>query len=130
MKTDIEIAREAVLKPIAEIASEAGIPVDKLEPYGKYIAKLPYEIAEQERIDRSKLILVTAITPTKAGIGKTTTCKNCNIINTITARLPKDAIYSLKESILSIRSKKPLFFNTNSTITIKVIAPSVRNKIL
>ncbi len=97
MKTDIEIAREAVLKPIAEIASEAGIPVDKLEPYGKYIAKLPYEIAEQERIDRSKLILVTAITPTKAGIGKTTVSVGLALGM---AKIGKKAVLALREPSL------------------------------
>ncbi|MCQ2115192.1 MAG: formate--tetrahydrofolate ligase [Bacteroidales bacterium] len=72
MKTDIEIAREAVLKPIGEIADGLGISREALEPYGKYIAKVPYELIDKEKMAKSKLILVTAITPTKAGIGKTT----------------------------------------------------------
>ena len=72
MKTDIEIAREAKLLPIREIAAKIGIAEDILEPYGKHIAKVPYKTIDKEKTDKSNLILVTAITPTKAGIGKTT----------------------------------------------------------
>ncbi len=72
MKTDIEIARATPLLPIADVAAAAGIPTDMLEPYGRHVAKVPYALADDERIRRHKLILVTAITPTKAGIGKTT----------------------------------------------------------
>lgn len=72
MKTDIEIAREATLLPIEEVAAKVGIPEEKLERYGKYIAKIPYQEINEERVKKSNLILVTAITPTKAGIGKTT----------------------------------------------------------
>ncbi len=72
MKTDIEIAREAKLLPIKDIAAKIGIEEDLLEPYGKYIAKVPYKTIDKEKTDKSNLILVTAITPTKAGIGKTT----------------------------------------------------------
>ena len=72
MKTDIQIAREATLKPIAQIATELGISENLLEPYGRYIAKVPYSLIDSQKVSRSKLILVTAITPTKAGIGKTT----------------------------------------------------------
>lgn len=72
MKTDIQIAREATLKPIAQIATELGISETLLEPYGRYIAKVPYSLIDSQKVSRSKLILVTAITPTKAGIGKTT----------------------------------------------------------
>lgn len=72
MKSDIEIARETRLKPIAEVAAGLGISEEALEPYGRYIAKLPLDLISEENIDKSRLILVTAITPTKAGIGKTT----------------------------------------------------------
>lgn len=72
MKTDIEIARECELKRIDKVAEGLGIPVDSIELYGKYIAKVPETLVDPERMDKSKLILVTAITPTKAGIGKTT----------------------------------------------------------
>jgi formate--tetrahydrofolate ligase len=74
MSVDLEIARRAALKPIAEIAAKAGIPADALLPYGKHVAKL-----EQGFLDtlaerpKGKLILVTAINPTPAGEGKTTT---------------------------------------------------------
>ena len=72
LKTDIQIAREATLKPIPQIATELGISETLLEPYGRYIAKVPYSLIDSQKVSRSKLILVTAITPTKAGIGKTT----------------------------------------------------------
>ncbi len=72
MKTDIQIAREAHLLPIGEVASKINIKPELLEPYGKYIAKVPYTKIDSEAVKRHKLILVTAITPTKAGIGKTT----------------------------------------------------------
>ena len=72
MKSDIEIAREASMKPIKEIADSLGIPEEMTEPYGKFIAKVPYSLIDEEKASRSRLILVTAITPTKAGIGKTT----------------------------------------------------------
>lgn len=74
MKTDIQIAQEAVLEPIAEIAKQLDITPDELELYGKYKAKISDEYLEriQEQKD-GKLILVTAINPTPAGEGKTTT---------------------------------------------------------
>lgn len=72
MKTDIEIARESVLKPIEEIAAGINISSADLEPYGRYIAKVPVRLIDEEKVAKSNLILVTAITPTKAGNGKTT----------------------------------------------------------
>lgn len=72
MKSDIEIARETPLKPIRAIAQGLGISEEVMEPYGRYIAKLPLSLIDEEKISKSRLILVTAITPTKAGIGKTT----------------------------------------------------------
>lgn len=72
MKTDIEIAHEAKLLPIQEVAAKIDIPEDVLETYGKHIAKIPYTCIDDEKAKKSNLILVTAITPTKAGIGKTT----------------------------------------------------------
>jgi formate--tetrahydrofolate ligase len=73
MKKDIEIAQEAKIKPIAEIAEILGIPGNELEPYGKYKAKIPLSFINEEMVKKSRLILVTAITPTPAGEGKTTT---------------------------------------------------------
>ena len=72
MKTDIQIARETELKPIGDIASELGIDPEKIEPYGRYMAKVPIQLIDEEKVKQSRLILVTAISPTKAGIGKTT----------------------------------------------------------
>jgi formate--tetrahydrofolate ligase len=75
MRSDIEIARAAKLKPIAEIASAIGVPEDALSPYGRWIAKIEPDflrLVADERQD-GKLILVTAINPTPAGEGKTTT---------------------------------------------------------
>ena len=71
MKTDIEIARSIPLRPIGEIAAQVGIPQDSLEYHGKYIAKVDLSQLPTPPL-RGKLILVTAITATKAGIGKTT----------------------------------------------------------
>ena len=70
MKTDIEIAHEAKLLPIEEVAEKLGIATEHIERYGKYIAKLPLHLIDPNR--RGKLVLVTAITATRAGIGKTT----------------------------------------------------------
>ena len=74
MKTDIEIAQEAELIPITEVASSLAIDADELELYGKYKAKLSDELWEKVKDNEDgKLILVTAINPTPAGEGKTTT---------------------------------------------------------
>ena len=73
MKSDIEIAQSAKIRPIVEIADILGIPHDDLELYGKYKAKIPLSYIDEEKIKKAKLILVTAITPTPAGEGKTTT---------------------------------------------------------
>lgn len=72
-KSDIEIAQETKLLPITEIAKKAGICEDNLEVYGKYKAKIDHSILKDEKRKNGKLILVTAITPTPAGEGKTTT---------------------------------------------------------
>ncbi len=71
--TDIEIAQSAKMQPIWEIAKTAGIEEDYLEPYGKYKAKIDLSLAKKCEKENGKLILVTAITPTPAGEGKTTT---------------------------------------------------------
>ena len=72
MKTDIEIANSIEIKPIYEIADKLGIDRDLLEPYGRYKAKLPLNLIDKSKIDGKKLILVSAISPTPAGEGKTT----------------------------------------------------------
>jgi formate--tetrahydrofolate ligase len=73
MKTDIELAREASMLSIRKIAAGMGISEDDIEQYGKYKAKLPLKLIDAEKIKKSKLVLVTAMTPTPAGEGKTTT---------------------------------------------------------
>lgn len=72
MKSDIEIAREVSLRKIKETATGLGIPREEVQNYGRYIAKIPIHLIDEEKIRQHNLILVTAITPTKAGIGKTT----------------------------------------------------------
>ena len=72
-KTDIEIAQECEARPITEIAAKAGIDDKYLEQYGKYKAKIDYNLLKEVPGENGKLILVTAINPTPAGEGKTTT---------------------------------------------------------
>ena len=97
MKTDFEIAHEAKLELIDSIAKKVNIPTDELEPFGKYIAKVPYKLIDEEKVKKSKLILVTAITPTKAGIGKTTVSVGLALgMN----RIGKNAIPALREPSL------------------------------
>ncbi len=74
VKTDIEIAREAKMKPIAEVGAKVGVPADALLNYGPYKAKISFDFIESQKDKKDgKLILVTAISPTPAGEGKTTT---------------------------------------------------------
>lgn len=73
MKPDIEIAQSASIQPIVNIAKQLNIPEDDLELYGKYKAKLPLKLIDEKKVKKANLILVTAITPTPAGEGKTTT---------------------------------------------------------
>ena len=72
MKTDIEIARSIELIKIKELARKFNIPEDQVTHYGRHMAKVDISLIDEEKIKKSNLILVTAITPTKAGIGKTT----------------------------------------------------------
>ncbi|MDF9829172.1 formate--tetrahydrofolate ligase [Parabacteroides sp. PF5-6] len=72
MKSDIAIAREVKLRKIKEIAMGLEIPRNEVQNYGKYMAKVPLHLVKEEKVSQHHLILVTAITPTKAGIGKTT----------------------------------------------------------
>lgn len=98
MKSDIEIAQEAVLKPIKEIAANLGITEDELELYGKYKAKLSGEYLDRIKANKDgKLILVTAINPTPAGEGKTTTTVG---LGCAFNRLGKKAIIALREPSL------------------------------
>ncbi|WP_028896872.1 formate--tetrahydrofolate ligase [Prevotella sp. HUN102] len=97
MKTDFEIAHEAKLELIESIAKKANVPTEALEPYGKHIAKVPYTLIDEERVKKSKLILVTAITPTKAGNGKTTVSVGLALGM---QRIGKNAIPALREPSL------------------------------
>ncbi|MCD8317631.1 MAG: formate--tetrahydrofolate ligase, partial [Paraprevotella sp.] len=97
MKSDIEIARECKLLPIEAVAGKVQIPVEELEHYGKYIAKVPESLIDEEKVNRSNLILVTAITPTKAGIGKTTVSIGLALG---LSRLGKNNIVALREPSL------------------------------
>ena len=97
MKSDIEIARECKLSPIEDIAKYIQIPVDELERHGKYIAKVPNHLIDEQKVAKSNLILVTAITPTKAGIGKTTVSIGLSLgLN----KLGKKAVCALREPSL------------------------------
>ncbi len=98
MKTDIEIAQEAKMKPIVEIADKLGIKADELEPYGKYKAKISQEAINKLQNNKDgKLVLVTAINPTPAGEGKTTTTVGLGQAMGI---LGKSSIVALREPSL------------------------------
>lgn len=97
-KSDIEIAQEGSIYPIEEIAGQLKIPEDYLETYGRYKAKVDYNILEQyPNRENGRLILVTAITPTSAGEGKTTTTVG---LGDALSRLGKKSIIALREPSL------------------------------
>ena len=98
MKTDIQIAQEAAMLPITEVAKKAGIGEEDLELYGKYKAKLSDDFWEKIRDNENgKLVLVTAINPTPAGEGKTTTTIG---LGQAMAKLGKNAVIALREPSL------------------------------
>ena len=98
MKTDIQIAQEAKLQPIKEVAASIGILEDDLELYGKYKAKLSDELMERTKNNpNGKLVLVTAINPTPAGEGKTTTSVG---LGQAFGKLGKKALIALREPSL------------------------------
>ena len=98
MKTDIQIAQEAKLQPIKDVAASIGIMEDDLELYGKYKAKLSDELMERTKNNpNGKLILVTAINPTPAGEGKTTTSVG---LGQAFGKLGKKALIALREPSL------------------------------
>lgn len=98
MLSDIEIAQQATLKPITEIACALGIQPDELEPYGKYKAKLSDELFDRLKDKKDgKLVLVTAINPTPAGEGKTTTTAG---LGQAMAKIGKNAVIALREPSL------------------------------
>ena len=100
-KTDIQIAQECVMAPITEIADKAGIDDKYLEQYGKYKAKIDYNLLKESDKQDGKLILVTAINPTPAGEGKTTT--TIGLADAL-QRLDKKVMVALREPSLG-----PLF---------------------
>ena len=97
MKTDIEIAQECTMEPITAIAEKAGIPDEYLEQYGKYKAKIDYNFLKKSQNKDGKLILVTAINPTPAGEGKTTTTVG---LADAMQRLNKKVMVALREPSL------------------------------
>lgn len=97
MKSDIEIAREVSLCKIKEVASGLGIPREEVQNYGRYIAKIPNHLINEQKIKEHNLILVTAITPNKAGVGKTTVSIGLALgLN----KIGKKAIVALREPSL------------------------------
>ena len=97
MKTDIEIARSICMRRITDVAADLGIPEEKVEQYGHYMAKVPRSLIDPEKIAKSRLVLVTAITATKAGIGKTTVSVGLALgLN----KIGKKAVVALREPSL------------------------------
>ena len=97
MLTDIEIAQSTQMKPIQEIAETAGVPEEYLECYGRYKAKVDYKLLNEVQAEDGKLILVTAITPTPAGEGKTTT--SVGLADGL-RKIGKNAVVALREPSL------------------------------
>ena len=102
MKSDIEIAQEALMLPIAEVAKSCGIEEEDLELYGKYKAKLSDSLWERiKNRPNGKLVLVTAINPTPAGEGKTTTTVG---LGEALGRMGIKALIALREPSLDRKS--------------------------
>lgn len=97
MKSDIEIAQSVKTEPISDIAEKAGIPLELVEPYGRNKAKIDLSLFEKVKKDQGKLVLVTAITPTPAGEGKTTT--TIGLADAL-SKLGKKAVVALREPSL------------------------------
>lgn len=97
MKSDIEIAQSVKTEPISVIAEKAGIPSELVEPYGRNKAKIDLSLFEKVKKDQGKLVLVTAITPTPAGEGKTTT--TIGLADAL-SKLGKKAVVALREPSL------------------------------
>lgn len=95
--TDIEIANKAEKLPIREIAAKVGVGEELLEPYGRFKAKLPLSLIDDEKAAKAKLVLVTAITPTPAGEGKTTV--SIGLADGLT-RIGKKTVVALREPSL------------------------------
>jgi formate--tetrahydrofolate ligase len=95
--SDLEIAQRATLKPIADIGKALGIEPERIENYGRYKAKLPLDLIDESKVRKNKLVLMTAISPTPAGEGKTTTSIGlCEGLN----KIGKKAMVVLREPSL------------------------------
>lgn len=97
MKSDIQIARSCNMKRIEEVAATIGIPADELELYGKYMAKVPLTLIDEERVAKNRLVLVSSISPTRAGIGKTTVSIGLSMALN---RIGKRSVLALREPSL------------------------------
>ena len=105
LKTDIQIAQEAQMLPIREVAERAGIAEEDLEFYGKYKAKLSEEFWDRIKDNPDgKLVLVTAINPTPAGEGKTTTSVG---LGQAMQKLNQKAVIALREPSLGLKAVRP-----------------------
>ena len=89
-KSDLEIAQETKMKPIKQVAKKLNLSEENYEPYGKYKAKIDFNVFNKES-KNGKVILVTAITPTKAGEGKTTTCIGL-----------AESLFALKKNVVAV----------------------------
>ncbi|MDD4727242.1 MAG: formate--tetrahydrofolate ligase [Dysgonamonadaceae bacterium] len=97
MKSDIQIAKETKLIKVKDVAEKVGIPRSEVQNFGRHMAKVPLCLIDKKKVDKSNLILVTAITPTKAGVGKTTVSIGLALgLN----KIGKDAIVTLREPSL------------------------------
>ena len=97
MRSDIEIAQACKMQPIQDIARQLGVAEEYLEPYGNYKAKVDYRLFQNSQAPDGKLILVTAITPTPAGEGKTTTTVG---LSDGLRKIGKKAVVALREPSL------------------------------
>ena len=97
MKSDIEIARSCSMKRIEDVAATIGISADSLEHYGKYMAKVPLSLIDEKKVACNNLILVTSISPTRAGIGKTTVSIGLSMALN---RIGKRSVLALREPSL------------------------------
>jgi len=97
MKSDIQIAKEAKLIKAKDVGERIGIPRTEIQSFGRHMAKVPINLIDRKRVDKNNLILVTAITPTKAGVGKTTVSIGLALgLN----KIGKNAIVALREPSL------------------------------
>ena len=121
-KSDIEIAQECEMLPITQIAQKAGIDDKYLEQYGKYKAKIDYNLLKESDKKDGKLILVTAINPTPAGEGKTTTTvENLSTIKPGRKSASPKITRQLEVSVTFLRyshASRTLFSKNSSSITV------------